>query len=1318
LSQVRRLSALILLVFLFLSAEGQQMALSRQMVFQEVSRNDTWVFLEDSHGFVWMGGASLRRTDGYTIEPFEPECSEQMLRIRALAEDARGRIWIGAHEKLFCYEKETHTLDRLFPDYLFRGCIWTIHEDVRGWLWFTDEERVFVVQSPGQEQPTMVEGIFMGPASQRVTGARAIWEDKNGTIWLGGNKGLWSIAQDLSVRQYLPVAHPDFIINDMAAAGADSLWLATSQGLWGFRIPDGAFFKVDLPDPSIKVLKQIKKGREGKYWIGTMTHGVLKWENGRFEVFNSDSDNAHSILDNHVMALLEDRYGNIWVGTMFGVSMANFERQKFPFYQIDPGPRQIDNYAFRVMQDADGGFWFRLLKLGLGYSPGLGEPCRILLQPTPNAPIEEIKHFCLDADGNVWVLTLTKGLYKFPRGKTTWERIPFRKDMEAANTLDILADQKNADFLWFTTKYGLCKVDRHSRQMFLYRPTADLPALETDVLNSLVQDDLGHLWATTRHQNATRIIRFDWRKERFFADFDNGKDPASAVMSRCFHLKNVGGNKIWAGTDNGILVIDAAANTYTRITQTDSLPLKTVASITPDLDGNIWFASGRTICKFDGDTYACHTSNGDIGGFNGASACLGSDGRVTFGGSNGIYSFFPREIDLSFDKVAPPPVCLTGFSVLNKPRKLGKAYELADSITVKYEENILSFEFASPHFLGKEAVTYEYRLKGFSDEWATAKSSGRKAIFTNLRPGRYLFEVRAFHKTWETPEKGLRIALRVLPPWYLAPWAIVLWIALFSGTIYGGYRYQLQRKLALAEAGRLKELDALKSRFFTDISHEFRTPLTVILGNADLLDKTGIKGIKGMAGHIRSSGNALLKLINQLLDLAMLEAGTLKLDLAQGDVVVFARYVLESFHSLAAQKNIRLRFESGREGLLMDYDPDRLQQVLGNLLSNAIKFTPEGGEVVLACSVFGVQFSVGGEGAQRLVLKVSDTGIGISKEHLPHIFDRFYRVDGASALSGEGTGIGLAFTKELVQLMGGTIAAESEPGRGTAFTISLPVSRKAKMSAPVNRAAPEPVKTAVSLPPPLPSGRSRILIIEDNPDVTAYIRQCLAREFDVMAAPDGRAGADRARAEIPDLVISDVMMPEMDGYEVVHALKTDPLTCHIPIVLLTARADLDSRLEGWERGADEYLSKPFNPEELNARIANLLENRRRLQERFRSPESPAVQASYKDIDDPLVRALIEKIEKDLTRQWEAWELAQTLRVQENQLYRKLKSVTNRHITDFVRYVRLENSRRLLLEKPNETVAVIAYDVGFGSPQEFSRKFKEEYGCTPGQWRRR
>lgn len=524
--------------------------------------------------------------------------------------------------------------------------------------------------------------------------------------------------------------------------------------------------------------------------------------------------------------------------------------------------------------------------------------------------------------------------------------------------------------------------------------------------------------------------------------------------------------------------------------------------------------------------------------------------------------------------------------------------------------------------------------------------------------------------------------------------------------------------MAIAEARRLKELDAVKTKLYANISHEFRTPLTVILGNADLLEKTVPKTGRDLLDRIRHNGKTLLNLVNQLLDLAKLESGSMKVNMVQGDVVLFAKYLLESFHSLAEQKKIKLHFQSPEESFCMDYDPEKLRQVLSNLLSNAIRFTPDGGEVTLECSILNVEFSILNDKPEGLLkMMVKDNGIGIRGDQLPHIFDRFYQVDDTSTRKGEGTGIGLTLTKELVNLMGGTIGVESEPGKGSTFTVTMPVAQHATKESVILPGQPTiaiPARQRKPHPPPLPSGLPRVLVVEDNADVTAYIRQCLAGEYDLLIAQNGKAGVDMARKEVPDLIISDVMMPEMDGYELTRTLKNDLLTCHIPIVLLTARAGLDSRLEGWERGADEYLVKPFDEQELKARLSNLLENQRKLQEKFLSEKKDKNQPPL--IEDPLVRQVIQLIENDLMAQWDAESLAAALFVTQKQLYRKLRNVAGMHITEFVRYVRLHNASRLLTEHPDWKIATIAYEVGFGSPQEFSRRFREVFGCSPAQWR--
>jgi DNA-binding response OmpR family regulator len=402
----------------------------------------------------------------------------------------------------------------------------------------------------------------------------------------------------------------------------------------------------------------------------------------------------------------------------------------------------------------------------------------------------------------------------------------------------------------------------------------------------------------------------------------------------------------------------------------------------------------------------------------------------------------------------------------------------------------------------------------------------------------------------------------------------------------------------------------------------------------------------------------------------------------------------------------------------MDFDPEKLKQALSNLLSNAIRFTPDGGEVTLECSILNVEFSILNDKPEGLLkMMVKDNGIGIRGDQLPHIFDRFYQVDDTATRKGEGTGIGLTLTKELVQLMGGQILVKSEIGKGSEFSIVLPVTQNAS---PAGDVWDIPVKKAAAAPSPKPpaaplvSDLPRVLIVEDHVDVAAYIQKCLTGSYAVMMAPDGKTGFDKARAEIPDLVISDVMMPEMDGYGLTRALKDDLLTCHIPVILLTAKADVGSRIEGWEKGADEYLAKPFHEEELRSRIRNLLEIRRKLQERYKAGSKPA---STKPLsDDPLVRRVIQLVERDFTVQWEAESLAAALFVSQTQLYRKLKSTTSMHITEFVRYLRLQEAARLLTADREKKIAAIAYEVGFSTPQEFSRRFKELFEVTPGEWR--
>lgn len=529
----------------------------------------------------------------------------------------------------------------------------------------------------------------------------------------------------------------------------------------------------------------------------------------------------------------------------------------------------------------------------------------------------------------------------------------------------------------------------------------------------------------------------------------------------------------------------------------------------------------------------------------------------------------------------------------------------------------------------------------------------------------------------------------------------------------------------------LRELDELKSRFFTNISHEFRTPLTVILGMVEHIEEKPERWLSEGINIIRRNSGNLLRLINQILDLRKLESGKLELDLVQADIVEYLHYLIESFQGYTQGKNIDLNFLSENEQLIMDFDPDKLLQIISNLLSNAIKFTPEGGEISVQVTVGSQQLTVDNFqstkdlGAENcLLLTVKDTGVGIPREKLSNIFDRFYQVDDSSTRKEEGTGIGLSLVKELIKLMDGSIEVESTIGKGTTFKILLPIRQDKEVRSEelgVKKEAPVPNANSV-LPPDSPvldpnSTLPTLLIIEDNADVVKYLSAALEDKYQLIVARDGEAGIEIALEKIPDIIISDVMMPKKDGYEVCKTLKEDERTSHIPIVMLTAKADDLSRLEGLRRGAEAYLTKPFKKEELFIRIEKLLELRKALQLRYQSLEQlvASEDVAIKQEDEFIlkVRQLFDEHLDD--ERYGTSELCRDLGMSRTQVHRKIKALTNRSTSRFLRFIRLSKAREMLLNS-TLNVAEIAYTVGFSDPNYFSRTFAEEYGEPPTAFR--
>ena len=660
-------------------------------------------------------------------------------------------------------------------------------------------------------------------------------------------------------------------------------------------------------------------------------------------------------------------------------------------------------------------------------------------------------------------------------------------------------------------------------------------------------------------------------------------------------------------------------------------------------------------------------------------------------------------------------------------------------LTFTHKDDIITFEVALLNFRDEEENAYKYKLEGFSDNWISLGTK-REITFTNLSPGKYTLYIKA-GDALETRMVETNVKFSVYPHWSQTIWAYLAYGLICLGLLYGVFiflrrRWQLQEALKKEqeEALRLQELDTFKSRLYTNLTHEFRTPLTVILGMAEEIKTQPKSFLHEGLNMITRNGKHLLRLINQLLDLSKLENSTFQLKLQQGDIISYLKYLTESFQSFANNKNLSLQFHSPIHLLIMDYDPEQLQQIMMNLISNAVKFTPSEGSIVVNVS----------EKHGKLNIEVKDTGIGIPEKELPHIFDRFFQVDHDSyrdntwegehlrrvaPAPAEGTGIGLAHTLELVKVMGGDIKAKSIVNEGTTFRVLLPIIRgentpEAALAISENDKngldafAPttQPLTSDVLSTPA--TALPQLLIVEDNADIVAYLKSSLKGFYQLEVAYNGKIGIEKALETVPDLIISDVMMPEKDGFEVCDTLKNDPRTSHIPIVLLTTKADVASKLAGLKRGADAYLPKPFDKTELMVRLQNLLEARRKIQAYYQNInnlsalDQPAPLAADTTIENAFIKEVHQVVEHHLTdSQFSVEVLSKALAMSRMQVHRKLKALTGQSATHFIRTIRLDKAK-ILLKQADLSISEVAYDVGFNDPKYFSRVFAEEFGMTP------
>ena len=1307
----------------------------------------------DAEGFVWaVTSGGLARYDGRHFVPFSslrPGTSLPQEGLLSLQIDRHGFLWMSTEKGLYSIALGTFEVS-------FFEKKWTPYGvDRQGNMWFGTPTGLaqFKVQNNDFQEFTLKEKSEINGICQG-----------RGPLLLVKNKDLlFSFDTQKQVFEQLPASSD--LINPalvMASDSAGLLWLSR----W-YNKENGLVYYDPYEDRILRSFGADARGMGStdcndicvdgdQVWLATNTSGLCRYSmrEDRFYCYPADDGNERGIGGNQLGRLSKDAFGNLWIaspialykapihpqattllsrdaynpnsliarpatvvhllsdtllaiGTLNGISLYNRHKKSFFNFHLPPyNHNQYNNQVNAIYKGEQGSFWVgswsalsrvdertgRVIEYYITHgNAGENHPKHLI-----KFPIGAVRRLYRDRAEVLWVVAFGNHVSRIS-GKPSARQIEYLQTLAPDDNLlnDRVESFLDLDdrFLLLGTLDGLVRYDR-LQQIFQPLPAA-FPGLQSPVKVS----------SLARSRNGDVLLIANGEPFRVQLG-DHGatvrKINSQLDMTRCQQVIEDEDGAVWITLESGVAQVEEAKG-LARFYDARHFLHDNVLAVRP----HVIPAKDRS-------------------------------GNLYFGGAKGVTIL--NLADFALQQSPDPMVKITAMSVNGEPFVADSSISRMHDVALSWEQNNLGFECSVLNAAVPELSRFAYSLNGGN---VISLGTQNRINFSNLAPGTYWLHIKAANSDGAWGETGVRLRIRIRPPWWQTTAAYCVYALMLGAGAFFWYRFQLRQKLAEQEARQLREIDAFKSRFFTNITHEFRTPLTVILGMSEQMEQglpSPEQSQRATGSILRRNAQSLFRLINQLLDLAKLESNVLQLNYLHDDVLAYLRYIAESLHSYAYIRQVRLRVESPESEVMMDYDPERLLQIVHNLLSNAIKFTPAAGQVTLRAAL-AERSKTGGN---WLCISVTDTGAGIPADDLPRVFDRFYQAKNQEHNKAGGVGIGLALTQELVKLMGGSIAVESVVGQGSTFTVWLPITHqysKSGVEDATSRSLEEgqpwhvespllPASGERPLPTPATAGLPTVLLIEDNPDVVEYLRLCLTGSYQVELAYNGQAGVERALEIVPDLIVSDVMMPEKDGFEVCDFLKNDERTSHIPIILLTARATVEDRIAGLRRGADAYMAKPFHREEFLVTVANLLESRKKLQARLRNtlttgieipadpgdaPATPEV-LSVLDMEDAFVQKMRRYVEEHISHaELSMDELSRAMTMSYQNLHRKLTALTNLSPVQFIRFIRLQKAK-MLLQTTQLPIGDIAFEVGFSDPKYFSRVFTEEFGKPPSLMR--
>jgi signal transduction histidine kinase/ligand-binding sensor domain-containing protein/DNA-binding response OmpR family regulator len=1346
---------------------------------QGLSQNTARALLQDSRGFIWIGtNDGLNRFDGYEFTTFKSDPQDKNSissnHIFTLYEDSKGIIWIGTFEGLNRLDHETLRFTRFQherdnPRSLSNNRVSAITEDARGRLWVG-------TYGGGLNRLDSSTAQFTRYTIQEENGSNElknhIWSltsDNENTLWLStGN----------SVRQYDEITDrfikilPNYTydaqtiknIRQLHYNDDNTLWIGTSSlGLFKFNSRKNTLLNyqhapADPQSISHNNIQSILDDNKGNVWVGTAKSlNRLHINEERFSQYIHDPTDASSINVGFTIQIIQSKDEQLWFGsTQGGISTTNVASEKLGHFNVRQTNIQ-DKYGEvrAIIEDKDQHVWLGTKRGLLVLDHNMDEIEWFTHNPNDNNSLSSNGIYALheSKQGDIWIGTANGGLNKFnPKNRQfTHFKHDENNNRSISDNKILSIYQDSQGVIWAGTfSGGLNRYNRETNDFTRYLSNPNNPnSLSRDRVSTIIEDNWGNLWIGLHDGGLNKMNVARDQISRFQHDKDNIRSLSNDIVLSLYK-DSVG--RIWIGTmGGGLNLYNKSSNDFTHFRSPKSLPNDAITGILEDEKGDLWLSSFNGLFKFSPETLTSTVYNQKEGAQRQfsfwASYTKGKSGLLYFGGDNGINRFAPAQIQKNLIK---PDIFLTDFLLFNKSVAISPNKQLAHSpayqinkaiyaqkhIMLTHQQSLFSFEFSALHYADNSRNQYAYQLEGWDKDWIATDHKRRHATYTNIPAGDYTFKVKASNKDGVWNETGSSINIHISPPWYRTYWAfltyciagiVMVWFIVYLRTRQAHLLNQTLSEKVKERTTKIESLLRQKDTLFANISHEFRTPLTLILGPIEaLLTDPEDRTVQKQLPMIKRNAVSLLNMVEQLLDIAHHEQ-LKEQQLTTVLVGTIIDNICADFDTVAQKKNITFT-QKIRQGLSIKCSPDEFDKIITNLLSNAFKYTPSGGMVNIELS----------ERQEEVIIAISDSGIGIQSSDQKTIFERFTRADNAVLTGIHGSGIGLALVDQLVEFYGGRIELQSTLGIGSCFSVIFPLCantqtkhepythnaiRDSALDSIVSSHEAYKDEPQQALNEVVDFDIDTILIIDDNRDMCLYIKACLEPKYQCLIANTPQHGFQIAHQVVPDIIISDVMMPKIDGTQLTQQLKQNRITSHIPVILLTAVANHKDRIKGLRAQADDYMTKPFDIEELQLKVSNLLHLRQVQQEWLQKnlPMEASIQPPLLESKNKLSsreQRFLDRFSEYIAQHYENAELsvvmlADRLGLTSRSLLRKVKALTGLTVNEYIRSYRLEKSK-LLLEQ-GDSVTEASLSVGFLSQHYFSRCFKARYEMTPSEY---